>query len=172
MRPCLNRLGWWFLCGTRACFHSVKCFKMKQAVWNQHEHLLPADWLLLSGDCFESLSLYFYALWKQKAIGMMWIVKNDPDFFFFLSPRQSVFKVSTKLFAKKQHLYPLNNASNAVLCSLKRLPSVLQHSHYLPSISYVSHIYFSLPSCTVLAFLASLISSLLAMTTEWLISHD
>lgn len=124
----LNRLGWWFLCGIRACFHSVKCFKMKQAVWNQHEHLLPADWLLLSGGCFESLSLYFYALWKQKTIGMMWIVVNGPDFFFLSLPTAvGVQGVNETLCKKNQHLYPLNNALNAVLCSLKRPPYCSTH---------------------------------------------
>lgn len=124
----LNRLGWWFLCGIRACFHSVKCFKMKQAVWNQHEHLLPADWLLLSGGCFESLSLYFYALWKQKTIGMMWIVVNGPDFFFSFSPHGSrCSRCQRNSLQKNQHLYPLNNALNAVLCSLKRPPYCSTH---------------------------------------------
>lgn len=69
---------------------------MKQDACKQRERPLPADWLLQSGGCFESLSLYFYALWKQKAIRI--IVKNGPD--FFLSLRQSVLKVSTNSLKK------------------------------------------------------------------------
>lgn len=57
-------------------------FTIKQGAWNQHEHPLPADWLLLSGGCFQRPSLYFYALWKQNAIGM--IVRNGPDFILSL----------------------------------------------------------------------------------------
>lgn len=106
------------------CVHSLfsaSAFKMKLGSWSQREAPLPADWLLLSGGCFESLSFYFYALWQQKATGMWRLA----PIFFVSSWGSQCSKIQLNSLQKKtpkKHLSRLNYTFSAVICSLKHPP--------------------------------------------------